>query len=319
MDTLTINHPVLQTTASTSFIEANTIPILLSEMDKDHLIPVFTKDNEPLISHTDFIHVAQEVVSNFYKDEIIYPANIRVSHPIKGRIPDAKDKPANQLQEWEKTIYYERMMFLIEIPSIRDTIDGNVLNLTIGGVKSYAQDNLYNRKGSDEHFKIFIGFKNQVCTNLCVWTDGLQANVRVKNSIQLLQEIKKLMTDFRYENQLNLLKQFPNYALTEHQFATLVGKCKLYQYLPVQFKKVIPLLSFGDAQISTITKDYYTDHSFCKEEDGSINLWKVYNLFTGANKSSYIDGFLPRSASASSFVYNLVEAFDKGDQSWFLN
>ncbi|WP_159468324.1 DUF3871 family protein [Dyadobacter sp. 3J3] len=319
MDTLTINNPVFQATASSSFIEANTTPILLSEMDKNHLIPVFTKDNEPLISHTDFIHVAEEVVSQVYRDEILFPANIRVSHPIKGRIPDAKDKPANQLQEWEKTIYYERMMFLIEIPSIRETVDGNILNLTIGGVKSYAQDNLYNRKGSDEHFKIFVGFKNQVCTNLCVWTDGLQANVRVKNNQQLMQEIKKLLLDFQFEKQLNLLKQFPNYSLTEHQFATLVGKCKLYQYLSGAMKREIPVLSFGDSQISTIAKDYYMDHSFCKEDDGSINLWKVYNLFTGANKSSYIDGFLPRSASASSFVHNLVDAFDKGEQSWFLN
>ncbi|WP_343671721.1 DUF3871 family protein [Chitinophaga sp.] len=34
------------------------------------------------------------------------------------------------------------------------------------------------------------------------------------------------------------------------------------------------------------------DDSFCREVDGSINLWTLYNLFTGANKSSYIDTFL---------------------------
>lgn len=319
MDTLIIDNPVLQISATSSFIEANTIPLFLPEMEKNHLIPVFTKDNEPLISHADFIHVAEDVVSDFYKNEVITPANIRVSHPIKGRIPNAKDKPANQLEEWEKTIYYERMMFLIEIPSIRETIDGNVLNLTIGGVKSYAQDNLSNRKGSDEHFKLFIGFKNQVCTNLCVWTDGLKADVRVKNSEQLTRELQKLLINFMFDRQLELLRNFPNYSLSEHQFATLVGKCKLYQYLPIVARKEIPSLSFGDSQISTIAKDYYMDQSFCRSDDGSINLWKVYNLFTGANKSSYIDGFLPRSANASNFIYNLVDAFDNGNQSWFLN
>lgn len=317
MDTLAIN-PVLQTRASDTFIEANTVPLLFSEMEKNHIIPVFTKDNEPLISHRDFIHITEEVVSNVYKDEIIIPSSIRVSHAIKGRIPDARNKPANQLEEWEKTIYYERMMFAIEIPSIRETIDGNVLNLTVGGVKSYAQDNLSTRKGSDEHFKIFIGFKNQVCTNLCVWTDGLQANVKVKNSMQLMQQVEKLLSDFRYEKQLSLLKRFPDYSLTEHQFATFIGKCKLYQYLQICDRHTLPLLTFGDSQISTIARDYYHDSSFCKQQDGSINLWKVYNLFTGANKSSYIDNFLPRSVNASNFVYDLVGSMENGNASWFL-
>src|SRR5690606_30494389 len=108
-------------------------------------IPVFTKDNEPLISHTEFIDIAADMVTQLYGGESILNPVIRLSHPVKGRIPDAKDKPANQLMEWEKTIYYERMMFAIEIPSIQDTISGNQLSLTIGGVKSYTQDNLYSK------------------------------------------------------------------------------------------------------------------------------------------------------------------------------
>lgn len=319
MDTLVINNPVLQTSVASTFIEANTVPLLFSDLEKNHIIPVFTKDNEPLISQRDFIQIAEEVISGHYKDEVIIPANIRVSHPVKGRVPEARSKPANQLEEWEKTIYYERMMFAVEIPSIRETIDGNVLSLTIGGVKSYNQDNLSTRKGSDEHFKLFIGFKNQVCTNLCVWTDGLQSAVKVKNTMQLMNEFQRMVQQFQYERQLSLLKQFPNFSLSEHQFATLVGKCKLYQYLPQEYRKNIPLLSFGDTQISTVARDYYQDQSFGKQEDGSINLWKVYNLFTGANKSSYIDGFLQRSVNASTFVYDLVESLESGNRSWFLN
>jgi hypothetical protein len=45
--------------------------------------------------------------------------------------PAGTDKPANQLQDWEKTLYYERMMFVIEVPSIMDTIDGNTLSITL--------------------------------------------------------------------------------------------------------------------------------------------------------------------------------------------
>lgn len=317
MDTLTINQPVIQKTSSKSFIEANTIEMSFEEIERNHIIPVFSRDNEPLISHRDFIQIVEDAASSVYKDEIIVPASIRVSHPIKGRVPSARYKPANQLEEWEKTIYYERMMFLVEVPSIQEKVDGNILNLTIGGVKSYSLDNLSGRKGSEENFKIFVGFKNQVCCNLCVWTDGLQSNVKVKNPVQLMEEVRALLTKFCLEKQLTTLSQLPDYELTERQFATLIGRSKLYQYLSPKEKKSIPLLLFGDSQINTIARDYYHDTSFCKSVDGSINLWKVYNLFTGANKSSYIDGFLSRSCNASEFVLTLATSLESGN-CWFL-
>jgi hypothetical protein len=67
-------------------------------------------------------------------------------------------------------------------------------------------------------------------------------------------------------------------------------------------KKDIPPLLFGDQQIGMVVKDYYKDSSFCKDDHGNINLWKLYNLFNGANKSSYIDSFLERSVNAFSFA-----------------
>ena len=74
------------------------------------------------------------------------------------------------------------MMFAREILSINNTINGNKLSLTIGGVKAFNQDNLYSRASSDQYFKIFIGFKYLVCTNLCVWTDGFQDNLKGRNT-----------------------------------------------------------------------------------------------------------------------------------------
>jgi hypothetical protein len=85
------------------------------------------------------------------------------------------------------------MAFLIEIPSYYDVIDGNTLSLTVGGVKAYNLDNLYNKKGADEHFKVFIGFKNSVCTNLCVWTDGFMGDLKVKTVGQLKGSIRTLV------------------------------------------------------------------------------------------------------------------------------
>ena len=247
MDNIATINPVVESTASKSFIEANTIPLAFSEIEQHHIIPVFSKDNEPLISHRDFVQIVEDVTSRIYKDEVIVPASIRASHPIKGRIPEARNKPANELHEWEKTVYYERMMFLVEIPSIRETVGGNLLSLTIGGVKSYSQDNLSGKNRTDQHFKIFVGFKNQVCCNLCVSTDGLQSNVKVKNLLQLREEVRNLLERFRFEKQLSILSRLHQYSLTEHQFATLVGKCKLYQYLPSEMKQQLPSMLFGDS------------------------------------------------------------------------
>ncbi len=148
-----------------TFITANTIPGNFEAIKANHIIPVFTKDNEPVVSHHDFIQVTRDVVGDLYNREHILKPSIRLSHPIMGRVPEAKNKVAIDLQEYEKTSYYERMMFLLEIPSIQENIDGNPVSLTVGGVKAYNMDNLYNRKGVDQHFKVFISFKNTVCTN----------------------------------------------------------------------------------------------------------------------------------------------------------
>lgn len=89
-------------------------------------------------------NAANKVFSN---ERIEEPA-IRVSHVIKGRIPEAIHKPVNQLLESDKTIYFERMMFCFEIPTIYEDIAGNRLNLTIGGVRAYNHMNLYSKKGA---------------------------------------------------------------------------------------------------------------------------------------------------------------------------
>ena len=107
------------------FIEANTKEVTLSHVKDDCIIPVFSKDNEVTISHQSFIDsVLSAAHAVFPREDISDPA-IRVSHVVKGRIPEAIHKPVSQLLESDKTIYYERMMFCIEIPSIHQEIDGS--------------------------------------------------------------------------------------------------------------------------------------------------------------------------------------------------
>lgn len=301
------------------FIQANTIEISLEEIKGGHVIPVFIKDNEPVISHSDFIEAAFDVVSSVYHSETILSPSIRVSHPIKGRIPEAKHKPANQLLEHEKTLYYERMAFVIEIPSIQDEIGGNGLSLTIGGIKAYNLDNLYNRKGADEHFKVFIGLQNTICTNLCVWTDGYLSDLRVKNIGQLRACMKSLFENYNANFQLHFLQKLNHFCLSEQQFANLIGRCRMFNHLPNEFKSSLTPLYLSDTQLGAVVKEFYRDTSFCRDVDGNINLWKLYNLFTGSNKSSYIDTFLDRSVNAFHFVNELRDALEKKETNWFLN
>lgn len=301
------------------FITANTISTDLLEIKSKHIIPVFVKDNETLISHADFIETVQSVTKDIYHGETIMKPSIRVSHPIKGRIPEARNKKADQLFEHEKTLFYERMAFIIEIPTITDIIGGNVLSLTIGGVKAYNLDNLYSKKGTDEHFKIFIGFQNRVCTNLCVWSDGYKSDVRVQDKGQLKAVIRTMVEQYNTGYHLQNLKRLTDYSITESQFAHLIGRLRMFNYLPVDSKSTISPLTLGDAQINAVVKDYYKDESFCRQDNGSISLWKLYNLFTGSNKSSYIDTFLDRTVNAYDFTEQLKLALENSSTNWFLN
>ncbi|WP_162427269.1 DUF3871 family protein [Pontibacter pudoricolor] len=313
------NETEATTSVSSSFIEANTLSIALSELHQDHIIPVYVKDNEPLISQADFIQATQEAASTIFRGEQILPPQIRCSHPIKGRIPEAKDKSANQLLDWERTLYYERMMFLLEIPSVVNTIDGNQLTLTIGGVKAYNLDNLYNKKGAAEHFKVFIGFNNLVCTNLCVRTDGYLADLKVSHVDQLQSGIHRLLNFYDQHQHLKQMQTLTEHSITEQQFAQLLGRCRMYQHLPSEEKKQIPPLLYGDSQLTAVCRDYYKDPNFCKQEDGNISLWRLYNLLTGANKSTYIDQFLDRSANALDFAFQIQGAVQGHASSWYIS
>ena len=116
------------------------------------------------------------------------------------------------------------------------------------------------------------------------------------------------------------MKELTFNSLSEHQFAQLIGKSRLYQHLPKLEKQTIPELQFNDSHINVMAKDYYEDQNFCRKEDGRINLWDVFNLFTQANKSSYIDTFLDRNLNAFEFTKGIQKTLNgKSDYHWFLS
>jgi hypothetical protein len=303
--------------SSDQFIHANTLPVLNDQLRSGCIIPVFSKDNESTISHTEFIETTFQVAQQFFGNERVLQPAIRVSHPIKGRIPEAMGKPAKELKEAEKTLYYERMAFVIELPDITESVSGNHLSLTVGGVRAYNHENLYNRK-SEEKFKVFVGFKNKVCTNLCIFTDGTYREIKARTIHELSFGIFNLLSEFEPARQITFLKRFGNFELTESQFAHLLGKARMYQYLPPKQRVGLQPFPLSDTQVGMAARAYYMDESFCRDDNGSIGLWKLYNLFTGANKSSYIDTFLDRGAGCFSFTKFLTDQLDTGVESWYL-
>ena len=304
--------------ANLPFIEANTKAVEMSHLQDDCIIPVFSKDNEVTISHQTFIGTVLDAAREVFPFEEISDPSIRVSHVVKGRIPEAIHKPVSQLLESDKTIYYERMMFCFDIPTIFQDINGCRLNLSIGGVRAYNEQNLYSRK-SPEKFKLFIGFKNMVCCNLCVSTDGYKSSIRVMEISALMQAAVELFRSYDMQRHLKLMEAFQGCRMTESQFAQFLGKCRLYQYLPTAERRHLPELLMTDTQIGLVANAYYHDPDFGKSEDNSIDLWRVFNLFTGANKSSYIDNFLDRADNATKVTTGLARAL-YGDQEyrWFI-
>ncbi len=300
------------------FIEANTMEIDLQHLKSDCIVPVFSKDNELTISHNSFIETVWDAANTFFRGETVESPDIRVSHIIKGRIPEAIHKPANQLLESDKTIYYERCAFIIEVPTIWETVDGNKLTLTIGGVRAYNHMNLYSKK-TVEKFKVFIGFKNLVCTNLCVTTDGYLGQLEVTNTSDLYRAVLEMFNHYSPAKHIHLMQTLGNSYLSEHQFAQILGKMRLYQCLPQGYQKSVPRLLITDTQINSVAKAYMQDTNF-GGFGGDLSMWKFYNLLTGANKSSYIDSFLDRAYNATEIAQGINAALH-GDEKykWFID
>jgi tRNA 2-selenouridine synthase SelU len=305
-------------TIGNDFIVANTEIVTLDHLRNECIVPVFTKDNEITISHSQFIDEVYNRMKECLGNHQISIPSIRASHVIKGRIPTAIGKSVKELLDHEKTRYYERCAFSIDVPEIFQIIGGNKVSLSIGGVRAYNQENLYSTK-SMEKFKLFIGFKNWVCTNLCISTDGLLDSIKVLSLGELGEKTSDLITNFNADKQLEEMEQLTNYHLTEQQFSLLVGKLRMLPFLDKSKFPDVMNCSLSESQASLIVKDYHIDRHFCKEENGNISLWSLYNLMTGANKSSYIDHNFQRNANCFELVKHLGKSLKMNTNSWYLH
>ena len=180
-----------------NFIESNTSGITLEELETNCIVPSFG-DNQLTISHQTFIHRIEEAASMFFAGETFGNTEIRVSHKILGRHPSALTKRKEELKPEDETIYYQRMAFCFHIRTICREINGEEVHLCIGGVRSLNEENLYGKK-SPEKFKIFIGWRVRVCSNLMLTCDGLTGRLEVMGDTDIYIAALKLLQTFNPE------------------------------------------------------------------------------------------------------------------------
>jgi len=237
---------------------------------------------------------------------------------VKGRRPESINKPKNLLTEADTTQYYERCAFAIDIPSIYENVSGNRLNLSIVGVRALNRENLATKK-SPELFRLAVSFKNTVCCNMCVFTDGYKDDIKVMSTKELFRATLELLNNFNTAKNIHLLQTLGNSYLTEHQFCQLLGRMRFYQSLPQGYQKDIPRMLFTDTQVNNVARAYINDENF-GSLGNDISMWKLYNLLTGSNKSSYIDSFLDRAINATEIATGINAALH-GDTKykWFID
>ena len=311
-----MNEQILEPT-SVNFLEANTNAITLEELAEQCVVPTWA-NQELTISHQDFISTVHDATCNVFAGETINTPDIRVSHIVRGRIPSALGKRSSELLESEKTQFYQRLAFAFTIPSLHECIDGQRLELCIGGVRNYSDLNLYRANRGMEKFTIFIGWRVNVCSNQVLTGDGVRLAIEVMSLHDLYRAVVDLFDSFNFEKDIQLLQTLTQTRLTETQFAQIVGRMRLYQALPSYLQREIPKLLITDSQINNVCRDYYNNPNF-GHKDNTISLFDFHNLLTEANKSSYIDSYVQRGINATEITVGIGKAL-QGDSeySWFL-
>ena len=306
------NHP--------NFIESNTQAITLEELTTKNIIPTFC-DNTLTISHQNFIGSVIGVAKKVF-GELTTP-ELRVSHPIIGRVPSAQHKKASELRDDEKTTFYQRMAFCAHVKNLTRTINGETVHLCIGGVRAYNEDKLYNRQ-STMKFKIFVGWQVRVCSNLMLTCDGNSGTIECMTEADIMQKSLELFKGFNphKEDTLRLLENLSSTTISEEQFCQIIGRMRLYQFLPLAEQKQLPPLTIGDQAVNAMVKNYISNPNFGKKEGEDFTAWNLMQLANEAVKQSYIDKWLDRNQNCTDFAIGIQKALNGEDTegySWFLN
>lgn len=301
-----------------SFLEANTNAVTLDELKTQCVVPTWA-NQELTIAHQDFISCVHDAAKVFYQGETVNAPDIRVSHIVRGRTPNALGKKASELLECEKTQFYQRLAFAFTVPTIFETLEGQKMELCVGGVRNYSDLNLYRTSKGMEKFSVFVGWRVNICSNQILTGQGVKLSMEVMNIADLYKNVMDLFCRFNPAKDFHLMHQLSNTFISESQFAQIVGRMRMYQALPQGYARRIPRLLITDSQVNAICRGFYHNETFGMK-DNAISLYSFHNLVTESNKNNYIDSYLQRGLNASEVCVGLNNALCGTDDSykWFL-
>ena len=256
-----------------SFLDANTNAITMEELTNSCVVPTWG-NQELTISHQDFVSCVYDAAKDYYHGESFGTPELRVSHIVRGRIPSALGKRASELLECEKTQFYQRLAFAFTIPTIYETLNGQRLELCVGGVRNYNDLNLYRTTKGAEKFSVFVGWRVRICSNQILTGDGVRLSMEVMSVRDIYKNVMDLFSGFIPARDLHLMQTLSNTYLTETQFAQIVGRMRMYQALPNNVLRGIPRLLITDSQIDSVCRDYYHNETF-GVKDNQISLFDL--------------------------------------------
>ena len=297
------------------FILGNTKEIGLTELG-DMLTPVFSRDNVETISHTEAISTVMDAVSTFFDGQEISAPVIRISHEMKLRNRFGMGKLVENLRPEDSDSYYQRMMAMIEIPSISHDINGSRCNLQVCIVRNYADCNLLGNSSQKQTFKACVGFLNTVCTNGLISTSGVNLAIKVTNTADLYKYCIELFKQYDYKQHLDDMRRLNDTVVTVSTLAQFLGRARMAAALPTSMKSELGLPEFTlpEAQLNNMIRDYYTDENF-GGFGREITAWQFYMLLTNY-KNNYIDVTLERSVCSFQISKGLAAAINHDDDTW---
>ena len=304
-----------------NFIESNTQGISFEELTEKNVIPTFA-DGTLTLSSGSIIKATMRAAEEVFG--ALTPAEIRVSHRIQGRTPEAMNKPASELQDEDLTCFWQRMAFCAHVKTLTRTINGADVMLTVGATRSYSEDKLFGRP-TPSKMKIFIGWMVRICSNGCLTTDGVSGTIECLTEADVYEKATALFRGFdpEKENALAMLENLGTTRISESEFCKIIGRLRLYQALPASEQNVLPKIILGDQAVNKIVQGYVSNPNFgLKEGEDTISLWQLLNLSNEAVKAAYIDCWLERNQNCTDFVLGIQRALLGTDQEgydWFLS
>ena len=298
------------------FILGNSVEVDIDRLQEDYLVPVFSRDNVESISHTDFISTVFDAAQEFFQGQQFNNPIIRCSHELKVRTKFGAGKLVENLSPEDSGSYMQRMMFVIEIPSISYTVNGNTLNLQIVGVRNYADVNLLGNSSQKQTFSVGLGFNNTICTNGLLRSDGCNLAIKVTNTADLLKYCLEVFRGYDWEGHVKEMATLDQIQITVPVLAQFLGRCRMYNALPGREKLALNLPEFilPEAQINSFVRDYYSDENF-GGFGSEISAWNFYQLLTNY-KNNYIDLAMPRTINAYDTALGISKAIKKEDPAW---